>query len=245
MPDQRDDSGETRRIGRRSRTTACLVIGSAALLVPWSVTAQECEVDDSDDHASWHTRQLALQKFEDELKALLIEGGASPFGGISIGRDSNGDLTVESRGLAVPPGLEDRFGAAMEELVATAGPEPGEGLSLDLGQPRPELWTDRTERCEAELDNVGEVGGLVAQVVAGALAQENKSRPDRIRISLWTRVDWTGRVGAMELREEEGGQWAWLAPYLQALAPAMRYRPATLNGVPYTIWMPQPFELEF
>ena len=147
--------------------------------------------------------------------------------------------------LSVPPEGRDRFSAALDALLDVRELAPGDELSLDLGQPHPELWTDRTERCTPELGNVAEVGALVAQVVMGAIAQENKARPaGRVRINLWTRVDWTGRVGSMELREA-GGKWRWLAPYLQALAPAMRYRPATLNGVPQTTWMSQPFELEF
>ncbi|MFV1986467.1 MAG: hypothetical protein ACC682_04260 [Gemmatimonadota bacterium] len=219
-----------------------LVLGGS----PATVLGQECEIDDSPGHAYWHEGQLALQAFEDTVKGLLVEAGGSPVGGLSIRRDpDSGDVAVEPRMLTIPDAGRDRFSAALDVLLAANELESGDEITLDLGQPRPELWADRTERCEPELDNVAEIGGLVAQVVVGAIAQEGKARPaGRVRINLWTRVDWTGRVGAMELRED-GGKWRWLAPYLQALAPAMRYRPATLNGVPRTTWMSQPFELEF
>ncbi|MDX1396084.1 MAG: hypothetical protein R3195_17000 [Gemmatimonadota bacterium] len=230
-----------RRPCRLAMLAAAIVAGSAL-----DIAAQECTTDDGPGHDDWHRRQRALETFEDSLKAILVDTGGSPVGGVAIRLDpATGERVVEPRMLSLPPEATGRFDGAVDALLAGAPLAPGDEVLLDIGQPRSPTWPDRTERCEAELDNVAEVGGLVAQVVAGAIDQEGKARPaGRIRIDLWTRVEWTGRVGAMELRED-AGQWTWLAPYLQALAPAMRYRPATLNGVPVTTWMSQPFELEF
>jgi hypothetical protein len=85
----------------------------------------------------------------------------------------------------------------------------------------------------------------VAWVVAGAIQRERKARPaGRVHIRLWVLVDWTGSVAAVELRDD-AGQWGWLVPYLEAVGPVMRYRPATLNDAPQTRWFEQSFELDF
>lgn len=232
-------------------------IMGAAIAALWAVASpsaspvagpagQECETFDAAGHDAWHVLQRQLYAFEDTTAALLAEAGQPPIGGVTIRSAlEDGKMSVEPRGFQMTRAVADRFQAALDALVAAADLAPGEALAIDLGQPRPELWPDRTERCEAELDNVAEVGALVAQVVVGAIARERKANPaGRIRIDLWTRVDWTGRVGEVELRED-AGQWGWLVPYLEARAPVMRYRPATVNGVPQTTWISQPFELEF
>lgn len=232
-------------------------IMGAAIAALWAVASpsaspaagpggQECETFDAPGHDAWHVVQRHLYAFEDTTTALLAEAGRPPIGGVTI-RSALGDgkISVELQGLQVSGAAADRFQRTLDALVVAADLAPGEAVAIDLGQPRPDLWPDRTERCEAELDNVAEVGALVAQVVVGAIARERKVNPaGRIRIDLWTRVDWTGRVGEMEFRGD-AGQWGWLVPYLEALAPVMRYRPATVNGVPQTTWISQPFELEF
>ncbi|MDH3732224.1 MAG: hypothetical protein OEU54_01775 [Gemmatimonadota bacterium] len=234
--------------GARTGADARSVLSAGALAAAlWAgpAAAQECAIERGPDHGSWHERARSLIAFEEELAGVLREAGQAPLGSIAIRTGGDGPAGIERRMLTVPAEAEDAFSAVLARIIDAPTLASEETLWIDFGAPRPELWPDRTEICGPELDNVAEAGALLAQVMAGAIQREGKARPaGRVRLDFWVLVDWTGRVSEIEFREDQG-TWSWLVPYLEAMAPALRYRPATLNGAPRTTWVPQQFELEF
>ena len=221
-----------------------IVVAAVAGAVAAPLVAQECETDRSSGHSGWHDQATALAALEDELAAILTDAGQAPLGSVVLRWSDGDEPEVERPMVSVPRAAEQSFAEAIRRSAPRVRGEHSE-VRIDFGAPRPDLWPDRTERCDPELDNVAEAGGLLAQVMAGAIQREGKARPaGRVRLDFWVLVDWTGRVTAIEFREDQG-TWNWLVPYLEAMGPALRYRPATLNGAARTAWVAQQFELEF
>jgi hypothetical protein len=231
---------------RRERGIGFAAVWTLISCVPSAVLGQDCEVDRSAGHADWHEAQRALEGYREELARILTDAGQPALGSLVIRRGPDGGtIDVRRLSLAVPSEAEAVFTGVLDRLVASPELASSSSISLDFGAPPVDLRPDQTETCGAEMDNVAEAGGLLAQVVAGAIQREGKANPaGRVRFELSLLVDWTGRVSEIEFREDPRG-WEWIVPYLEALAPALRYRPATLNGTPRTMWVPEQFELEF
>jgi hypothetical protein len=220
-------------------------VWALGLGLPSAALGQDCEIDRSKGHADWHEAQRALDAYEEELAGVLMGAGQAALGSLIIRRDTEAGVDVRRLSLTVPSESEPAFSDLIDRMLSSPELQSMNPISLDFGAPPVELRPDQTETCAAEMDNVAEAGGLLAQVVAGAIQREGKANPaGRVRFELSLLVDWTGRVNEIEFREDPRG-WQWIVPYLEALAPALRYRPATLNGTPRTMWVPEQFELEF
>lgn len=230
----------TGRAGRRSGASAApmLAIALAVLLVrPPGAAAQACTTDTSPDHDDWHAEESEKQALRAEIEAAAADRDLRLSGTIEVSSDTAPPRTeIEYRdGFEAPASfLPVVRGLLSKHLMEKPLSERSVTLRFDL-PPRP-LWPDSTVHCEPAALNDNLVRGVLRALVLDHPGAGTDRFPDRdLAARLWLFVDVAGRVTRVQVdrRTRDG----WYDRHLEEIGRTMRFRPASLNGVPIGVWV--------
>lgn len=230
----------TARAGRRSGASAAatLAIAVAVLLVwPPGARAQACTTDTSPDHDDWHEEESEKQALRADIEAAAADRDLRLSGTIEVSSDTAPPRTeIEYRdGFEAPASfLPVVRGLLSKHLMEKPLSERSVTLRFDL-PPRP-LWPDSTVQCDPAARNDNLVRGVLRALVLDHPDAETDRYPDRdLAARLWLFVDVDGRVTRVKVdrRTRDG----WYDHHLEEIGRTMRFRPASLNGVPIGVWV--------
>lgn len=221
--------------------TRPLMAGAAAVLLlaalPVGAAGQRCHVDSTPGHDDWHAKARVEQALRDTLEAVAAERGIELSGTVSVESDTAPPRTeIEYRdGFRAPasflPVVRGHLSAHLLDL-----PLAERELDLHFDRPKFPLWPDSTVHCEPEATNDETIRRRLGMIVENHPDLRAGTLPARrYRAAVWLFISPTGEVERVKVRERTGD--FWFDDQLDDVARAMRFEPASLNGVPIGVWV--------